>query len=78
MGRHPINKNGVIVFDLRQDPAPLLDLDVDAIRARLFTPVEDLPEGVERIPLKTCPRQPRPRPGPDEDPQPRRPPSAGP
>ncbi|HSQ06311.1 MAG TPA: exodeoxyribonuclease I [Chromatiaceae bacterium] len=53
VGRHPTQANGVIVFDLRQDPAPLLDLDADAIRARLFTPVAELPEGVSRIPLKT-------------------------
>jgi exodeoxyribonuclease-1 len=53
VARHPTMGSGVIVFDLRQDPAPLLDLDAEAIRARLFTPVAELPEGVERIPLKT-------------------------
>lgn len=53
VGRHPTVGSGVIVFDLRQDPTPLLDLDVDAIRTRLFTAVADLPEGMERIPLKT-------------------------
>ena len=52
VGRHPVNKNEVVVFDLRQDPAALLDLDVETIRARLFTRAEDLPEGTERIPLK--------------------------
>jgi exodeoxyribonuclease-1 len=39
-------------FDLRADPAVLLDLSAEAIRARLFVATEDLPEGVERIPLK--------------------------
>ena len=39
-------------FDLRSDPALLLDLSVEEIRARLFTRTEDLPEGVERIPIK--------------------------
>ncbi len=39
-------------FDLRADPALLLDLSVQEIRARLFTANEGLPEGVERIPLK--------------------------
>jgi exodeoxyribonuclease-1 len=49
---HPVNRNGVIVYDLRTDPTPLLDLSVDDIRARLYTPSSDLPTGVERIPLK--------------------------
>jgi len=53
VARHPTVGSGVIVFDLRQDPAALLDLDVEAIRVRLFTPAADLPEGMERIPLKT-------------------------
>jgi len=50
---HPKNKNGVIVFDLRHDPEPLISLDVDEIQKRLFTRSADLPESVERIPLKT-------------------------
>jgi exodeoxyribonuclease-1 len=49
---HPSNRNGVIVYDLRVDPTPLLTLSVEAIRARLYTASVDLPEGVERIPLK--------------------------
>jgi exodeoxyribonuclease-1 len=53
VARHPTLTNGVIVFDLRQDPAALLDLDPDAIRTRLFTPAAELPEGCQRIPLKT-------------------------
>jgi exodeoxyribonuclease I len=51
--RHPDNPNGVIVYDLREDPAPLLELDAQEIHARLFTAAADLPDGVERIPLKT-------------------------
>lgn len=42
-----------IVFDLMADPEPLLTLDADAIRDRVFTASADLPEDVERIPLKT-------------------------
>ena len=52
VGRHPVNKNEIVVFDLRQDPDELLDLDVDSIRLRLFTPAAKLPEGAGRIPLK--------------------------
>ncbi len=50
---HPTNKNGVIVFDLRYSPQPLNDLSTDEIIERLYTPTSELPEGVERIPLKT-------------------------
>lgn len=50
---HPSNRNGVIVYDLRVDPAPLLELSAAEIRARVFTAAEELPDGVERIPLKT-------------------------
>jgi exodeoxyribonuclease-1 len=50
---HPTSPNGVIVFDLDSDPAPLLELDADAIADRVFTRRADLPEGVERIALKT-------------------------
>jgi len=49
---HPTNKNAIIVFDLRSDPAVLLTLSKAEISKRLFTPAADLPEGIERIPLK--------------------------
>ncbi len=51
--RHPVNKNGVIVFDLRYDPEPFFELSAEALHERLFTPAKELPEGVERLPLKT-------------------------
>ena len=53
LANHPGNKNGVIVYDLATDPELLLDLSVDEIRQRVFTAVDELPEGMERIPLKT-------------------------
>ncbi len=53
LAMHPTNKNGVICYDLRVDPAPLLTLSAEQIRERLFTPASELAEGVERIPLKT-------------------------
>ena len=49
---HPVNRNGVIVYDLRSDPGPMLAMSADEIRARLYTATADLPEGTERIPLK--------------------------
>ncbi len=53
LARHPGNPNGVVVYDLRYDPTPLLELDAEALHERLFTPSADLPEGVDRLPLKT-------------------------
>jgi exodeoxyribonuclease-1 len=53
VARHPVNANGIVCFDLRQDPEPLLELDAEEIHRRLFSRVEDLPDGVARIPLKT-------------------------
>lgn len=50
---HPSNSNGIVVFDLMQDPAALLALSVDEIRRRIFTASADLEEGVERLALKT-------------------------
>ena len=53
LARHPTNQNETTVFDLSADPTPLLELDAEEIRQRLFTRAIDLPEGIERIPLKT-------------------------
>jgi len=52
LARHPRYDGRVIVFDLDADPAQVLDLDAEAIAARLFVRREDLPEGTERIALK--------------------------
>jgi exodeoxyribonuclease-1 len=49
---HPVNRNGVIVYDLRIDPQPLFDLSAEEIREKLYTRTEDLAEGEARIPLK--------------------------
>jgi exodeoxyribonuclease I len=51
--KHPTNNNGIIVYDLSVDPEPLISLSIEDIRQRIFTATADLPEGVERIPLKT-------------------------
>jgi exodeoxyribonuclease-1 len=50
---HPSNKNEVIVWDLANDPSELLELDAEAIRTRMFTRTEELPEGVSRLPIKS-------------------------
>ena len=50
---HPTNKNEVVVWDLSADASELFTLNVDAIRQRMFSKAEDLPEGVARLPIKT-------------------------
>ena len=51
--QHPVNKNGVIVYDLSIEPAPFINSDVDEIAGSIFTAASELPDGVKRIPLKT-------------------------
>jgi exodeoxyribonuclease I len=56
LAEHPTNSNGVIVYDLSVDPAPLLELDAEQIRARVFVSSDELAEGEARIPLKVIHR----------------------
>lgn len=49
---HPSNKNSLVVFDLNHDPAPLFDLSAEEIQQRVFTRTDEMPEGMERLPLK--------------------------
>lgn len=53
LARHPVNRNALIVFDLRRDPEPLLELGPDDLYDRVFIPRESLPEDVERVALKS-------------------------
>jgi exodeoxyribonuclease-1 len=48
----PGRPKSVIVFDLAADPAPLIRETADAIHDLVFTAAADLPEDVERLPLK--------------------------
>jgi len=51
--QHPGNKNGIVVYDLSVDPDAFILIDADELIGRIFTPSAELPEGVERIALKT-------------------------
>lgn len=53
LAMHPSNKNEIIVWDLQADPAILSELNAEQIQQRLFSKTEDLPEGVQRLPLKS-------------------------
>jgi exodeoxyribonuclease-1 len=50
---HPTNSNGVVVYDLRQDPSAWIDLPADEIRRLVFSASDDLEEGESRLPIKT-------------------------
>lgn len=52
ISEHPQRKNEIIVADLDADPA-WAQLDARDMRERLFVARGDLPEDVERLPLKT-------------------------
>ncbi|MFZ6690496.1 exodeoxyribonuclease I [Undibacterium sp. SXout20W] len=53
LAMHPTNKNEIIVWDLQSDPNELFSLKAEEIQLRMFSKVNDLPEGVKRLPIKT-------------------------
>jgi len=53
LAMHPANKNELLAWDLALDPTELASLNAEQIRLRLFTKSADLPEGVQRLPLKS-------------------------
>ncbi len=53
LATHPTNKNEILAWDLAHDPSELPLLDVATLRQRLFTRSADLPEGVQRLPIKS-------------------------
>ena len=53
LATHPSNKNELLAWDLAYDPSELPLLDVATLRERLFTKQSDLPEGVQRLPIKS-------------------------
>jgi exodeoxyribonuclease-1 len=52
LAMHPSNSNGIICVDLSADPEALIALDAEEVKRRVFTSADDLPSGIERIPLK--------------------------
>ncbi|NHB88307.1 exodeoxyribonuclease I [Photorhabdus tasmaniensis] len=49
---HPINRNAVIMCDLTRDISPLLELDADALRERLYTRHDELQPNQPSVPVK--------------------------
>ncbi|MBC5790857.1 exodeoxyribonuclease I [Providencia sp. JUb39] len=56
---HPENKNAVIMCDLSSDMSPLLTLNADELRERLYTPKaelgDELPVPVKLVHINKCP-----------------------
>lgn len=50
--QHPVNKNSIIIYDLNIHPEAFFNVDPEEMAARLYTPAAELPDGVQRIPLK--------------------------
>lgn len=53
LAEHPSRSNEVVVYDLSADPGDLLALPAEELAKRIFVRKEELPEGVERIALRT-------------------------
>ncbi|GAB4197327.1 MAG: exodeoxyribonuclease I [Wenzhouxiangellaceae bacterium] len=53
LGRHPRIRNQYVVFNLVGDPEAFCTLPLEDLAERLYTPSADLPDDVERLPLKT-------------------------
>jgi len=52
IAQHPTNNNAVIVVDLNKDLSQLLSLDIEQIQSYLYTATDNLPEGINRPPIK--------------------------
>lgn len=53
VAQHPTNNNGIIVYDLADDPSELIAASSEEIAERVFTATDDLPDGLTRFGLKT-------------------------
>ncbi len=52
MAWHPSNNNAVIMVNLAMDPTPLIELNVEQIKQRLYTKRDDLAPDEQPIPIK--------------------------
>ncbi|MDO8909172.1 MAG: exodeoxyribonuclease I [Pseudohongiella sp.] len=51
LAAHPLESNGVLMFNLGIDPSPWLDMSAEQLQQRLFVAQTDLPEGESRLPV---------------------------
>lgn len=52
VAQHPTNNNAVIVIDLSKDITQLNSLTVEELQSYLYTSTDNLPEGINRPPIK--------------------------
>ena len=52
IAQHPTNTNAVIVVDLNKDLTQLASLSVEELQTYLYTATDNLPEGINRPPIK--------------------------
>ena len=59
VAQHPVNRNAVVVFDLRQDPDELINASPETIRQRVFSSQADLGEtprfALKAVHINKCP-----------------------
>lgn len=53
LAAEPGNPNSVLVYDLRHDPQVFMEMDATELGRHLFTANADLPEGTQRLPVKS-------------------------
>jgi exodeoxyribonuclease-1 len=53
LAAHPANRNEIVCYDLSADPQRLFDLSSEQLQELLYMRTEDLPEGMERLGLKS-------------------------
>ncbi|HEX5806642.1 MAG TPA: exodeoxyribonuclease I [Macromonas sp.] len=53
LASHPTNKNELLAWDLAHDPSELATLNAAELRERMFTRTQDMPEGMQRLPVKS-------------------------
>ncbi|RFF26748.1 MULTISPECIES: exodeoxyribonuclease I [unclassified Wenzhouxiangella] len=52
LARHPQIASQWLIWNLNVDPEPFLELTAEELADRYWTPAADLPEGIERVPVK--------------------------
>jgi exodeoxyribonuclease-1 len=53
LAMHPGNRNELLAWDLAHDPSELIGMTAEVARQRLFTRTAEMPEGLQRLPLKS-------------------------
>lgn len=52
LAAHPVDGNGVLMYDLRVDPTPWLEMTSEQLRESLFMSRDEMAEGQLRLPVK--------------------------